>query len=76
MKATELRKNIYSVLDEVIASGKTIEIERKGKVVKLVADNASDKFSRIKRRKKSIVKGDSGELANIHWDKEWKNEFI
>jgi len=38
MKVTVLRRNIYSVLDKVINSGKNVHIERHDGIVKLMSD--------------------------------------
>jgi hypothetical protein len=38
MHATALRQNLYSVLDEVLATGTPVEIECKGKILRIVTD--------------------------------------
>ena len=59
--ATELRKNAYNLLDEVLATGVPIEIERDGKHLRLVA---VEKISKLKNLKpmKSLLVGDPAEL--------------
>ena len=76
MKVTTLRNNIYSILDGVIESGKPVEIERKGHILKILSVDPLGKISKLKKRKTSIIEGNSNDLPNIHWEKEWKSEFI
>lgn len=39
MNATKLRNNLYAVLDEVLETGKPVEITRKGRRLKIVPDD-------------------------------------
>jgi len=38
MSASELRQNIYNLLDEVLETGIPLEIERKGKKLRIVPE--------------------------------------
>ncbi len=64
---TELRNNIYNVLDEVLASGIPVEIIRKGKILKIIAVDTVDKLQNLSKRP-DFITGDSEDLSNIHWD--------
>ncbi|GAX59921.1 hypothetical protein SCALIN_C05_0006 [Candidatus Scalindua japonica] len=66
---TELRTNIYKIFDEIARSGVPVEINRKGKKLKIVPVEKQDKISKLKRRP-DFIKGNPGDLVNIHWDKE------
>jgi len=66
---TELRKNIYNVLDEVLATGIPVEIIRNGKTLKIIAAESSDKLQNLCSRP-NFIAGDSDDLADIHWDDE------
>jgi hypothetical protein len=70
--ASHLRQNIYRILDEVIESGQPVEIERKGKVVR-IETKGQDKgiFENLTPHPGSIV-GDSEDLVHIDWSQEWK----
>jgi hypothetical protein len=71
--ASHLRQNIYRILDEVIETGRPVEIERKGCVV------------RIERRERNIfetltphpgaIAGDSEDLVHMDWSPEWKRNL-
>jgi len=47
VKVTELRKNIYSILDRVLESGEAIQIERNGRVLTIEPDKRPSKLSRL-----------------------------
>lgn len=66
---TELRGNIYKILDEVLATGIPIEINKGGKKLKLVPLSEPDKFRNLVSRP-DVIKGDPEDLVNINWEKE------
>ncbi len=45
--ATKLRANVYSILDEVLETGNPIEVERKGKILKIVPEKKESIWERI-----------------------------
>ena len=67
--ATTLRQNVYQILDEVIETGKPVEVVRKGAVVRLVPQKKVSKLSRLKRR--NLYIGDPDEIIGMDWSKEW-----
>ena len=67
--ATTFRKDIYSILDSVLDSGVPVEIERKGKRLRIVPDNPVGRLSRLEPH--SIVNGNSDSLPDLHWDDSW-----
>ncbi|MBM3747166.1 MAG: type II toxin-antitoxin system Phd/YefM family antitoxin [Acidobacteria bacterium] len=67
--ATALRQNVYQILDEVIETGKPVEVIRKGSVVKLVPQKKASKLSRLIKRK--VYDGDPDEIIGMDWSKEW-----
>lgn len=77
MKTTELRKNIYNVLDRVIKTGEPVEIERKGTKLKIIREKGVSSLERLKgKKKKKAYKGDSDEVIHIDWSKEWDPKHI
>ncbi len=69
---SKLRENIYKYLDEVALKGKTILVERKGVIIKIVPPEKKSKLSKFKRR--NAIQGDPEDLVNISWEKEWNPE--
>lgn len=67
---TELRKNIYKLLDEVLETGRPLEIERKGKVLKVTPEKPKSKLNKLKKR--DVMTEDPEYYIHIDWSKEWK----
>jgi antitoxin (DNA-binding transcriptional repressor) of toxin-antitoxin stability system len=70
MKATQLRANLYKTLDEVIATGKPVRVERKGKVV-LIVPESPIKQQRVFKKRKLLVNPDE-DITEIDWMSEWR----
>jgi Antitoxin Phd_YefM, type II toxin-antitoxin system len=68
--ASTLRANVYRLLDEVLESGRPLEIERKGKIVVIAPKEEHSIWERLPRREGAIV-GDPGELIHMDWSSEW-----
>ena len=70
--ASKLRENIYKVLDQVIETGVPVEIERRGRILKIVPgdENPRSKLARLEPRPKAIV-GDPEDLIHLDWSSEW-----
>lgn len=73
LTATELRKDIYNVLDKVIETGVPADIERHGKHLKIIVIEKPSKFDQYEGIKDLII-GNSDELENLDWSNEWKWE--
>lgn len=71
--ASKLRENIYRVLDQVVETGVPVEIERRGRRLKIVpADEpARGKLDRLDPHPDAIV-GDPEDLVHLDWSAEWK----
>ena len=67
--ATRLRQEIYAVLDEILETGETVEIERKGRILRIVSDAPLTRLSKLKKR--NITK-DGDLLLGLDWSGEWK----
>lgn len=68
--ASVLRKNIYHLLDEVLATGKALEVTRKSGTVKIIAEQSSPKMARLKKH--DCMKGDPEDLVHSDWSGEWQ----
>jgi len=69
--ATDLRKNIYKILDRVLEEGVAVEIERNGKLLRIVPVESKPAVERIKPLEGLIV-GDPAALEHIDWSSEWR----
>jgi len=66
---TELRSNIYKLLDEVLESGVPIEINKGGKLLRIVPVVKTNKLQNLVDRP-DVITGDPDDLVNISWEKE------
>ena len=71
MKATNLRKNLFGILDKVARTGKSIEIESKGRRFRITALKKPDKFANLQKHP-DVFSGDLDGLINIDWMTEWR----
>jgi antitoxin (DNA-binding transcriptional repressor) of toxin-antitoxin stability system len=67
--ATDLRNHLYSYLDKVLETGEPLEIERKGRILRIVSERAPSKISRLKPRDTLI--GSVESLLDQEWSHEW-----
>jgi prevent-host-death family protein len=70
--ASRLRENVYQLLDEVVATGRPLEVERKGKLLRIVPVETRSKLSRLKKH--DLIIGDPEELIHMDWSSEWNPE--
>lgn len=69
ISATALRQNVYTILDEILESGQTVEVERKGRTLRIVPDEVPSKLARLKKH--DVVIGDLDDLVHVDWSGEW-----
>ena len=69
--ASKLREDIYNILDGILETGEPVEIERKGRVLRIIAEPLpGSRLSRIKYRP-GLITGDPEDLVEIDWSTEW-----
>ena len=66
---TELRSNIYNLLDEILDSGVPIEISKGNRKLRIVPVEKRDKLENLILRPNVII-GDPDDLVDISWEKE------
>ena len=67
--ATELRTNIYQLLDEVLRSGLPIEVKKGDRRLRIVPVEKVDKFQNLVYRS-DVIQGDPEELVTLSWEGE------
>lgn len=67
--ASQLRQDIYRLLDQVLDTGEPLEIVRKGRRLRLVPDEPVDRLDRIVGNPDTIV-GDPDEFVSIDGSRE------
>jgi hypothetical protein len=67
---SKLRENLYNLLDQVIKTGKPIEIKRKNKILKIIVEPTKSKLDNLKKR--DVLNCEPDEIITNPWEKEWK----
>ncbi len=66
---TELRGNIYQILDEILNTGVPVKINKGDRKLIIAPIESIDKLQNLPKRK-NVIKGDPEDLVHIAWDKE------
>ena len=69
ISVTELRGNIYKLLDEVLNTGIPIEIKKGDKKLKILPVGKVNKLENLVSRP-NVINGNPGDLVDISWEKE------
>lgn len=68
--ASKLREDVYRILDEVLATGVPIEIERNGRTLRIIPLGGPSRSSRLTLRPNTVV-GDPDDLVHVDWSEYW-----
>lgn len=69
--ASDLRKDVYRILDSVLDSGQPIEVVRRGRRLTIAVVAPGSKLSRLVPRKK-FLRGDPEEIVSVDWSGTWR----
>lgn len=69
--ATELRSNIFRLLDRVLETGEPLEIERNGRLLRVVPEAAGGWLDRLPRRE-GFLRDDPESYVHLDWSQEWR----
>lgn len=72
--ASQLRQDIYNLLDRVLETGEPLEVERKGRTLRIVAEPRVDWFHRV-ATDPTYIAGDPEDLVSTHEHWEWEPEW-
>ena len=74
--ATKLRADLYRVIDNVIKNGVSVEVELRGKKVRIVPAEPRDKLAALVKRPGVII-GDPGRLPKVKTfdEKKWRKKW-
>ena len=75
--ASTLRQNVYRILDGIIATGEAVEIERRGRRLRiLLADEEGPPTPRgnldALTARPDALRGDPLDIVHIDWSSEWR----
>ena len=68
--ASQLRQNIYRILDEVAETGTPVEIRRKGNILKITTSRPLGKIQNLKRR--PVLRCPPEAIVHLDWSAEWR----
>lgn len=68
---SQLRADVYNLIDRVIETGEALEIERRGVVVRLVPPQERTWLDRLAVRD-GVVVGDPEDLVHLDWSADWE----
>jgi hypothetical protein len=71
LTASKLRENVYRILDDVLETGTPVEIERNGRLLRIVAVEPPGRLARLTPHPDAIV-GDPDDLVSTDWSGEWR----
>ena len=63
---TQLRANIYNLLDEVLETGLPLEIKKGDKRLRIIPVDKVDKLKNLISRPE-VIQGDPDDLVEINW---------
>lgn len=69
--ASQLRQDVYRLLDQVLSTGRPLEIERNGQLLRISAATAGSRLDRI-RVQPDLISGDPGDLTSLDWSTDWR----
>ena len=69
--ATRLRSELYRILDRVLETGEPVEIERRGRILRIETSVPASKLDRLEAHPEFIV-GDPDDLVHLDWSGEWR----
>ena len=73
LTASKLRENVYRILDEVLETGVPVEIERRGRILRIVpADAPSVPKTERLRERPDYLRGDPDDIVHCDWSQEWR----
>ena len=67
--ATELRTNIYQLIDEVLETRLPLEVTKNGQKLKLVPPERANKLAALEPHPDPVI-GDPDDLVNMSWEDE------
>lgn len=71
---SQLRQNIYRLIDHVVDTGEPLEIHRKGHTLRLVLDEPGlDRLGAI-HTNPAVIVGDPEDLVSLDWSGEWDTD--
>jgi antitoxin (DNA-binding transcriptional repressor) of toxin-antitoxin stability system len=69
--ATDLRREIYRILDRILETGEPVDVERNGRLLRIIPVERPPLLTRL-RPIPDLIAGDPASLEHLDWSHEWK----
>ena len=69
LSLTKVRSDLYKIVDRVLETGVPVEIERRGRKIRIVPVREKSKLDNLVKRPGTIV-GDPEEIVHMDWSDE------
>ena len=70
LSLTKVRSDLYKIVDRVLETGVPVEIERRGRKIRIVPVREKSKLDKLVKRPGTII-GDPEEIVHMDWSDEW-----
>jgi hypothetical protein len=70
LSLTKVRADLYKIVDSVLETGTPVEIERRGKKVRIILVKPVSKLDNLVKRPGTIV-GKPEDVVHVDWSGEW-----
>ena len=67
----ELKDKLYEVLDEVTTTGRAVEIERRGRILRIEPVEKADKLKNLTPHP-DFLKCDPEDIIHMDWSGDWR----
>ena len=71
--ATDLRQNLYNILDEIIKTGIPVEIKRKGELLRIIPEKNISVFDLLESH--DTIIGDAEDIVQMGWSGTWNGKI-
>ena len=71
LTASKFRENMYRILDQVLETGVPVEIERHGKLLKIVPNDIPKKLDKLIDRQ-DFLRSDPEDIVHLDWSRAWQ----
>lgn len=70
LSASRLRADVYRILDEILRTGQPVDIQRGGRLLRIVPVDPPGRLERLVAHDDAVV-GDPEDLVHVDWSGEW-----
>ncbi len=72
LSATHLKQNLFQVLDAVLNNKQPIEVERNGRILKIMPAQPFSKLDNLEAH--DTIVGNPESIIHIPWSQEWQEQ--